>query len=66
MEDDLDVFIVVGAGFILGMAIAMLMYNVMVAKIQESGRYITYKDKVYKEVSEEELDNLVILEVNND
>lgn len=57
-----DVFIVWGVGFVIGMAIAMLMYNVMVAKVQESGSYITYKDKIYKEVPEEELDNIIILE----
>ncbi len=60
IEDDLIVILI---GIVIGIAIVMLMYNVMVAKVQESGRYITYKDKIYKEVSNEELDNLVIMEV---
>lgn len=59
MGDDL-IFTLVG--FVIGMTLAMLMYNVMVPKIQESGNYITYKDKIYKEVPEEELDNIIILE----
>ena len=62
-EDDLIVILI---GIVIGIATAMLMYNVLVSKVYVSGKYITYKDKVYKEVPEEELDNLVILEVNND
>ena len=59
-EDNLIVILI---GIVIGIATAMLMYNVLVAKVYESGEYITYKDKIYKEVSQEELDNLVIMEV---
>ena len=62
-EDDLIVILI---GIVIGIATAMLMYNVLVPEVYVSGKYVTYKDKVYKEVPEEELDNLVILEVNND
>lgn len=48
-------------GFIIGVTLAMLMYNVLVPKIYESGNYITYRDKIYREVPEEELDGLVIM-----
>lgn len=50
-------------GFIIGVTLAMFMYNVLVPKIYESGDYVTYRDKIYREVPEEELDNLVIMEV---
>ena len=61
MEDNFIIIGFVGAifGFVVGIIIGINFFEVP----KMSGSYMIYNSKIYKEVPEEELDNIIILEV---
>lgn len=54
-------------GLIIGVIIgilAVVVYSVITTpKIKTSGSYLTYENVIYKQVNQEELDNIIVLEV---
>lgn len=54
-------------GLIIGVVVGLIIvivYSVMTTpKAQKSGSYLTYENVIYKQVNQEELDNIIILEV---
>lgn len=50
-------------GAIAGIILSIVLFNLFVPKIKKSGQYLTYENVIYKQVSEEELDNIIVLEV---
>ena len=59
--EDFGIMGFVGAvfGFVVGIIIGVMLFE----QPKMSGSYMTYNSKIYKEVPEEELDNIIILEV---
>lgn len=48
-------------GMLLGVAIIFIINKANMPKI--SGSYLTYENVIYKQVNQEELDNIIVLEV---
>lgn len=46
-------------GFLVGVIIGLIVFE----QPKMSGSYLTYRNVIYKEVPQEELDNMIILEV---
>ena len=49
--------VLIGIGILIGLAIFQE------PKVQKSGSYLTYENVIYKQVKQEELDNIIVLEV---
>lgn len=45
--------------------LVVIVYSTMITskKVQKSGSYLKYKNVIYKQVNQEELDNIIVLEV---
>ena len=64
MEDfNINAFLGFWAGMIIGIIVVVILYAVYKEKIKISGSYLTYENVIYKQVPQEELDNIIILEV---
>ncbi len=50
-------------GVVIGLAIILITDVVMGPKVKTSGQYLTYENVIYKQVNQEELDNIIVLEV---
>lgn len=64
----MEEFIMYGnLGLIMGAVVGLLVvivYSAMTTpKVQKSGSYMTYENVIYKQVNQEELDNIIVLEV---
>ena len=58
---DLNIGLILGV--LLGIVIIVGLYIFGKPKVQVTGQYLNYENVLYKKVSEEELDNIIILEV---
>lgn len=49
--------------FLFGLIIVGITDAVTEPKVKKSGQYLTYENVIYKQVNQEELDNIIVLEV---
>ena len=50
-------------GTLIGFLLIVIIAIAQEPKVQKSGQYVTYENVIYKQVPQEELDNIIILEV---
>lgn len=50
-------------GAISGFLLIVIIAIAQEPKVQKSGQYVRYENAIYKQVSQEELDNIIVLEV---
>lgn len=50
-------------GAIIGLLVVIVYSAMTIPKVQKSGSYLTYENVIYKQVNQEELDNIIVLEV---
>ena len=50
-------------GVVIGLVIIIVADAVTGSKVKTSGQYLTYENVIYKQVNQEELDNIIVLEV---
>ena len=50
-------------GAMFGFLLIVIIAIVQEPKVQKSGQYITYENVIYKQVNQEELDKIIVLEM---
>lgn len=61
MDEEGEFGLILGA--IAGFILSIVLFNLFYPKVKKSGEYLTYENVIYKQVSEEELDNIIVLEM---
>lgn len=62
MEDfNINAFVGFWVGCLFGIFIVIVLYCLQKEEIKISGSYLNYENVLYKKVSEEELDNIIII-----